>query len=452
MKKTIIEWLNNIIKERINVELNLVFEEGNTNSWKILLNNNEKYLRFSYFKNFYKIGLQPNLNCTIWNPWEEGFIEYDSNLILPGYFNKNKKLTHLNQYGISVNFDAIGLIYWCLSRCEEVNSNNELLDKFDRFNTMESHAFKNNYLDRPIVDEWIEFIKCLTKRIFNKIEFNKKSFNIFITHDVDSASRYKFCTKSKLIKQIALNFYQEKSLKNILQAFEIANSKELEISINDPHNTFDWIMDAAEKNSNVSTFNFFGGKTNLRFDANYDLDNPTIRALIKKINGRGHLIGLHPSFNTYLDEEAFMKESKKLKSICKKEGIRQTIWGGRMHYLRWKWPETALLWEKANLNYDSTLSFAHRPGFRCGTSHEYQLFDPVKKNPLNIKERPLIVMECSVISNSYLNLGYSEKALEVILDLKNKCRIMSGNFTILWHNSHFNTQKDKEFFLEAIKI
>jgi len=34
-------------------------------------------------------------------------------------------------------------------------------------------------------------------------------------------------------------------------------------------------------------------------------------------------------------------------------------------------------WADAGMDYDSTLSYADRPGFRCGTCSEYPAFDPV---------------------------------------------------------------------------
>jgi len=63
-------------------------------------------------------------------------------------------------------------------------------------------------------------------------------------------------------------------------------------------------------------------------------------------------------------------------------------------------------WEQAGFQYDSTLSYADRPGFRCGTCHPYPMFDPMAQRPLRLIQRPLIAMECSVIAPRYLGLGY----------------------------------------------
>ena len=128
------------------------------------------------------------------------------------------------------------------------------------------------------------------------------------------------------------------------------------------------------------------------------------------------------------------------------EGIEQEVLGGRQHFLRWETPTTAQLWDENGLTYDSTLSCADHPGFRCGTGHEYPMYDLLNRKPLKVRERPLIVMECSVIAERYLGLGYTDQALDLMLTLKHRALRYGGNFTLLWHNAHFNHPKDREFY------
>ena len=75
-------------------------------------------------------------------------------------------------------------------------------------------------------------------------------------------------------------------------------------------------------------------------------------------------------------------------------------------------------------------SFADRPGFRCGTGREYPLVDVVECGPLSPQERPLIVMECSVIAERYLGLGYTPEALDLMLTLKRRALRHGGDFTL----------------------
>jgi len=69
---------------------------------------------------------------------------------------------------------------------------------------------------------------------------------------------------------------------------------------------------------------------------------------------------------------------------------------------------------------------------------------------LKVKQKPLIAMDCSIISNGYEGLGYTEKSLERFKLLKNRCKHFDGDFTLLWHNSFFGNKKSKAFYLKLI--
>ena len=139
-----------------------------------------------------------------------------------------------------------------------------------------------------------------------------------------------------------------------------------------------------------------------------------------------------------------------MKRVCDEEGIDQRVWGGRMHFLRWDQAITPKAWADAGLSYDSTLSYADRPGFRCGTCFEYPAFDVTTDQALPLRIRPLVAMDCTVIAERYLGLGSTEAAFLKFNELKNKCRAVGGLFTLLWHNSFFNTTEDFNIYRRLI--
>lgn len=79
-----------------------------------------------------------------------------------------------------------------------------------------------------------------------------------------------------------------------------------------------------------------------------------------------------------------------------------------MHYLQWRHPDTLRAWNAAGMTYDSTLSYVDHAGFRCGTCFEYQAFDPVAQEALDLRLRPLIVMEGGVFGPQYMGLGVTD--------------------------------------------
>ena len=203
-------------------------------------------------------------------------------------------------------------------------------------------------------------------------------------------------------------------------------------------------MEQSESIGTKSSFYFIPNNLNKRYDGLYSIDDKPIIDLIDLINNRGHLIGIHPGFDTYNNQENFIQAVDKFYDFIRKRNINQIEWGGRMHYLRWIWPETNYLWSDSFLTYDSTLGYFDCPGFRCGTCHEFQMFDPVAQKRLNIIQRPLIVMDVSIMH--YKNLDLSQEGLLLISDLIQRCKAVNGLFTLLWHNNYLFTANHRKFY------
>jgi hypothetical protein len=219
----------------------------------------------------------------------------------------------------------------------------------------------------------------------------------------------------------------------------------------DPHrNGLDYIMDVNEQADRSVAFYFIAEKTDPRFDKPVSLDDPRMRHLLKEIHLRGHEIGLHPGYNTYRHPDAMSRSATTLRRVMAEEGIEQELIGGRQHYLRWETRKTPRLFDENGLDYDSTLTYADRPGFRCGTAREYQLYDLERRCTLSVRERPLIVMECSVIAKQYMALGYSDDAVALMEYYRDICYRFAANFTLLWHNSHLDSEADRRFYRRLV--
>lgn len=390
-----------------------------------------------------------NLLYSTWDAEKEGWNSLlNSPLPAPGLGNIPSPLIIENPTGFVINYNILGLTYWMLNRIEEIGRTD--LDEHQRFPATSSHAYKYGYLERPIVDEWLHILGQVIQRLWPQLELKSHEFCIKVSHDVDAPSRYGFSTPKAMLKGIVGDIVKRRNLKSALTAPLVRFNSQSKLHPLDSFNTFNWIMDQSEKNNLTSAFYFICGRTDINKDANYEPEHPAIRNLMRQIHNRGHEIGLHPSYNSFQSPSIIKNEAGRLRRIMKEEGIHQDILGGRMHYLRWEHPTTLQAWNDAGMSYDSTLGYADRPGFRCGTCFEYPAFNPITQQQLNIRIKPLIVMECTVLDDRYLGLGYSKEALEKILLLKYRCQTIRGSFTLLWHNSHFLTKQDKEIYKELL--
>lgn len=388
-----------------------------------------------------------DLPCASWPAVAEGWTTaLPGNLPAPGTMQLPAPLIASTECGWHIGYDILGLAYWMLTRQEEVGRTD--LDSHGRFPSIASHAFKHDYLERPIVDEWLHVLGQVITKTWPDIPLEQHQFSMKVSHDVDAPSRYGFASAKGMLRAIAGDVIKRGDIKNALRAPWIGLNTRVALHPSDPFNTFEWIMDMSDRHALTSAFYFICGRSS-NMDADYEPEHPAIRHLMRRIHERGHEIGLHPSYGTYQKPELIVQEARRLRTILAEENIQQNESGGRMHYLRWEHPTTLRAWADAGMDYDSTLGYADRPGFRCGTCFEYPAFDLVAREPLKLRIRPLIAMECSILDLCYMGLGTGARAKEKFLELKKSCRAVGGTFSILWHNSQFDNQ-DKRILYTSL--
>jgi hypothetical protein len=441
--KETIKWFNILIKERISKLIFLTQSEG---KYKLVCEGSDKYIIFNKIEmrflseNFYPY-------YTTWDGTKEGLIlPLNKEIPSPSHMNNGVKIIEKIDQGYKINYDIFGFIYWTLNRVEEYKNNK--YDKHQRFKIEETYSMKNGYYERPVVDEWFDILKQITKKLWNDIEINKKNFTLWVSHDVDRPSRYSFTTIPQLIRRMGGDIVKNRNIKNAIMGPLIRNYPSFEINRLDPWNKFEWLMSISEKYNLKSTFFFMTGKTDNKYDGDYEITDERINYLIKLIMERKHEIGLHPSYNSYLSKDKLINESQKFINECGKYNNIDK-WGTRMHYLRWKQPETLELLDSIGVTYDSSMAFEQNTGFRCGTSHEYTAFSCLNDRILKIRVRPLIVMEEQITEN--MGLGLGEKAYDKFIEMKDICRKFNGEYSMLWHNSYLDNREKKELYEQVIK-
>lgn len=383
--------------------------------------------------------------CTQWDGVAEGWaMALPGQLPAPGVQCLELPLIRSVGGDYHIGYDILGLTFWMLTRQEEVGR--EDLDSHGRFPATSSHAFRHDYLERPIVDEWLHILRLVVGRVWPRVVLRQHRFSIKLSHDVDTPSLYGFKSWTMLGRMMLGDLLKRHDLRAFAQAPFIRVGSRKVLHTADPYNTFDWIMERSEAQGLCSAFYFICGRTDASRDAEYEPEHPAIRQLIRRIHARGHEVGLHPSYASYQHAGTIKAEADRLRKIARDEGISQDQWGGRMHYLRWEQPTTLRAWADAGMDYDSTLGYADRPGFRCGTCFEYPAFDPVMDKAINLRIRPLIAMEATIIDPIYLGLGLGQQALERFEALKAACAKVQGCFTLLWHNSSLVRLEQRELY------
>lgn len=358
-------------------------------------------------------------------------------------YDQNLYVRKINTYLIT-NIDIIQSSFFMLTRYEEIL----LWDKIDkdlygRFPAQESLAYKEDFLDYPIVNEYIEWlwgwINSFNLGYKRKNIWGKYDFAACLTHDVDRPFKYTYSIKNdikKLKYENANTTYRDIFL-NALSNLNYTN---------DPFYSFIYMRNIERKYNFTSSFYFLtGGDSEL--DEKYDIKQDfRMKELINHLLRDNCEVGYHYSFNANKNLDKMILENNIIKEV-----IRGKRFGGRSHYLKFNIKDICTNCERSGLQYDSSLGYAEYIGFRCGLCFPYKIFDIIENKVLNIYEIPLIVMDTSLIEQQYLNLSEDEMIRKSICFI-NTVKKYKGVFTLLWHNSTFDNYRNKKCRMVFEKI
>ncbi len=390
----------------------------------------------------------PTSPLSTWNPCNDGI---NANLVsreIPILYGKPGIKSSENH--LHVNLDIFGSAFFMLSRYEELVISD--IDNHERFFSYNSLASKEKFLDRPIVNEYLEILWTVMSSKWPKLNRRERDYRTLISCDVDHPFDLAATSLKKTLIRVFARVFRDKNPK--LAFYDLLNYifKKFDSDRFDLyHQNINWIMNINKLSGNKVCFNFIPIQTDQKKEDPNSIKNKKILDLISLIVDSGHEIGMHPGYMTFKFPENFKKSSNAFKKALQLKNIEMPHLGGRQHYLRYAIDETPMLWEENGFSYDSSLGYADCSGFRCGICYEYSMYDIKRRRPLKLKQRPLIVMDCTIVDKLYEGLGFTQKGKDRINYLKNICKKFNGDFTLLWHNSYFVHPKSKKDYIEYVK-
>ncbi len=353
-------------------------------------------------------------------------------------YNNIPDFRHATQF---LHFDVLAASFYLLSRYEEYLPHKK--DEHVRFKAENSLAFKNQFLEIPLVDIWANLLGEIIKKQYPQLKESELrpngKFKVINTIDIDFAFRY---------KGLALFRYFKKAIRNVLR-FDF---KELTFQINvrngrapDPYDTFEYIN---EKSKSVRTIFFFLlANKESRYDKNIPANSSELRALFLSLSNK-YDCGLHPSYVSTVNKKMLQDEFETFKDITGKVAAKS-----RQHFLKMQMPFTYHALLHQGVKEDYTMAYASQVGFRASTSKPFYWFD-LSEN----KETDLVIhSSCAmdVTLKNYLKLQVPE-AIECIHRLKSAVKKVDGDFIVIWHNTSLTEDAEwqgwRSVYEDAINI
>ena len=320
-------------------------------------------------------------------------------------------------------FDIFAASFYIISRYEEYLPH--VSDQYNRFQPQNSILYKMEAMERPIINIWaIELGKEIKAR-YPEIQLKKKTFKFVPTYDIDAAWAYKnkgiFRTTAAIMKDIL--FFDKKELK---ERWEVLRNKRI-----DPFDTFDYQIELQKELKLKPLYFILCGDYNTN-DKNISIRNKEFQNLIKRL-GDYALVGIHPSFSSYLKKDVVKEEISRLSEVLNRE-----ISMSRQHFLRLCLPSTYQILIELDITDDYSMGYASQAGFRAGYADTFQFFDLENDMKTKLNIHPFALMDGTM--RDYLDLDVHEsyeKAKKLVDEVKN----VNGTFILLWHNETLSGEK-----------
>lgn len=200
----------------------------------------------------------------------------------------------------------------------------------------------------------------------------------------------------------------------------------------DPYWTFPQLLEGEDARGARSTFFVIARHTHPRDGNQPETYRRRLPAALEILARHHREVGLHGNDADRCDLEALAGDRDRLETHS-----GTPVRGIRYHYLRCLYHETLPLLEAAGFEYDTSLAFAEREGYRCGCSFPFCPYTLAEERPLRLVELPLAVMDGTLQQSHYRGLA-PEAAQEAAVTVLEAARRSGGAVSILWHNNRFD--------------
>lgn len=343
-----------------------------------------------------------------------------------------QEITFINHNGIACPFaiqdtsdfvfDLFSAGFYLVTRYEEYIS--PLRDLHGRFRATDSVAFKNNFLDRPVINVWSLELRDKLKQAFPSLSYRKTNYQIISTIDIDQAYAYKYRGVYRTIGRLLKNICSF-NIKEILSAVKVWTGID-----KDPFDTFDFIAESKKQYQYPLVFFIHLGNYG-QYDKSIEWNHSSMHSLADKIKIVSS-VGLHPSYASNTNAQLLKEEIERFQVVFDFHPIIN-----RQHYLKLTIPDTYRSLIKEGFTQDYTMGYADQIGFRASISTPFLFFDLEREAVTDLTIYPFAIMDRTLKDQMKLSV---EEAKKRIKGIKQVVKESEGVLITLWHNESLSDQ------------
>ncbi|HMC00316.1 MAG TPA: polysaccharide deacetylase family protein [Flavobacteriaceae bacterium] len=329
-------------------------------------------------------------------------------------------------------FDIFAASFYLLSRYEEYLP--QVKDAYGRFLAAESIAYKNNFLDQPVVDIWAYKFRDILKEHYPKFIFPERSYSVRPIIDVPCAYNYKL---KGILRTLGGTFKDLSglNLRNLYERYAVLFGMK-----HDPFDTFKYIINK-QKQYQFKFLIFFLIGDYSTYDKGINSNKKKFVSLIKQMADYCR-VGLKASYFATDNIDVLKKEKVKMEAI-----INNSLTISRQSFSRVNLPESYRNLVTLEIAEDYTMGYVNHIGFRAGTCTPFLFYDldyevqtPLRVNSFHLMDFVLISTQSLLDKKKVMN--------EIIQVIKQ----VNGEFVPVFHNYTFSEISRWKGFKELFNI
>jgi hypothetical protein len=417
--KYVLDWL---FRERLHVGYRLVDDEKETAGQAVFISYGKALpdsISIPFNGLLSQKGIQKReLNTGTWENIPTIFAEPDKDYTLP--------------------FDLFSAIFYLLSRYEEYYPYKP--DNHDRYPASASILYKNGWLQRPLVDEWVAaLIKILQAE--PSLAIATPHFLFLPTYDIDMAYSHLYKGFGRILGAYVRALIRV-DIRQISERTQVLKRKQ-----KDPFDSFRWLRQLHKEYGCKPVYFVLASHKRTKFDKNVHPQHPAMVRIIKNLAKEG-TVGIHPSYYCW-SRETFDQEKSTLEQITTRK-----IPVSRQHYIRLKTPETWRRLLKSGITEDYSMGYGAYLGFRAGTGNSFFWYDIENEETTMLRVHPFCFMDTTAHyamklspSDAFAKLEEMSKRLEqtgsVLVTIFHNFTLGTGSEWKGWRQAYENFMHEK---------
>lgn len=323
-----------------------------------------------------------------------------------------------------LEFDLFAAVFYLLSRYEEYLPHEK--DHLGRFSHKASLAFREGFLDRPLINEWLMAWKEELQLIFPDAVFRRRNYRFIPTYDIDMLYSYRGKGWWRNMGGAARSLLRG-NFNQAIERWSVLRGKQ-----KDPFDAYEW-LDALHLYCRVKPVYFFlVAQQQVGFDKNISTSYKPFQELINYYAAE-YKIGLHPSWQSSVEDgNTVLKEEKEwLEAVSD-----ITIEKSRQHFIKFSLPGGYQRLLDMGIEKEYSMGYGSTNGFRASVASSFCWFNLETNAATPLRIYPFCFMDTNALFMQQLS---PQQAYTELMKYYVAVKKVQGVFITIWHNNYLGS-------------